>query len=30
MTYTGVDKYYGEKIGLWDVAVKREKLQSMV
>ena len=29
LTYTGIDKHYGEKVGLWDIAVKREELISM-
>lgn len=26
LTYTGIDKHYGEKVGLWDISVKREEL----
>ena len=29
LTYTGVDKHYGEKVGLWDIAINREELQSL-
>jgi len=29
LTYTGIDKHYGEKVGLWDISVKREELISM-
>lgn len=29
LSYTGVDKHYGEKVGLWDIAIKREELQAM-
>ena len=29
LTYTGIDKHYGEKVGLWDISVKRDELQSM-
>lgn len=30
LSYTGVDKHYGEKVGLWDISIKREELQAMV
>ena len=30
LSYTGVDKHYGEKVGLWDIAIKREELQAIV
>ena len=30
LSYTGIDKHYGEKVGLWDISVKREELTSMV
>ena len=29
LTYAGIDKHYGEKVGLWDISVKRDELQSM-
>ena len=29
LSYTGVDKHYGEKVGLWDIAIRREELQAM-
>ena len=30
LTYTGIDKHYGEKIGLWDTSVKKQELHAMV
>lgn len=30
LSYTGIDKHYGEKIGLWDISIKHEELQAMV
>lgn len=30
LTYAGVDKHYGEKVGLWDISVKREELEAIV
>ena len=30
LCYTGIDKHYGEKVGLWDISVKREELRAMV
>lgn len=29
LSYAGIDKHYGEKIGLWDVAVKHDELFAM-
>ena len=29
LSYTGIDKHYGEKVGLWDISVKHEELESM-
>jgi hypothetical protein len=29
LTYAGIDKHYGEKVGLWDISVKRDELLSM-
>ena len=29
LSYTGIDKHYGEKVGLWDISIKREELQSL-
>ena len=29
LSYAGVDKHYGEKVGLWDVSVKHEELEAM-
>ena len=29
LTYTGIDKHYGEKVGLWDIAINREELNSI-
>lgn len=29
LTYTGIDRHYGEKIGLWDISVKKEELKSI-
>ena len=30
LSYTGIDKHYGEKVGLWDISVKHEELTAMV
>ena len=30
LSYTGIDKHYGEKVGLWDISIKHEELQAMV
>ena len=30
LSYAGIDKHYGEKIGLWDIAIKKEELQSQI
>ena len=29
LSYTGIDKHYGEKVGLWDISIKREELNSL-
>ena len=29
LSYTGIDKHYGEKVGLWDISIKREELESL-
>lgn len=29
LSYTGIDKHYGEKVGLWDISIKREELSSL-
>ena len=29
LSYTGIDKHYGEKVGLWDVSVRTDELQSL-
>lgn len=29
LSYTGIDKHYGEKVGLWDISVKHEELTAM-
>ena len=29
LSYAGIDKHYGEKIGLWDIAIKREELEAI-
>lgn len=29
LTYSGIDKHYGEKIGLWDISIKTEELNSI-
>ena len=29
LSYAGIDKHYGEKVGLWDIAVKREELEAI-